>query len=131
MSKIPTIKSFPVCLTDGQKLVRRYEKKNVSKYYFIVHLKDGIKYISHYYGKDLNNYLGWAGNENRGELLEYYEFAVGSKMPDVQDYLDIFGHLPFGAIGWQGVSEYEWVPVEDFCVDGKPEKTKTPSIGQL
>ena len=102
------------------KSVKKYEKKNISKYFFFIHVQNSIKYTYNWVGT-LESYLDFIKDKDRGELLEFYEL---SGLPTAQDFKDIFDEEPSVALGFQGTgNNYEWVVTESFVVDGKPKPT--------
>lgn len=106
------------------KNVFKYEKKDVSKYFFTVHVKDNTKFVTIFRCKDIEECLKMAEPFSR-EIIEIYELW-SSQPPTEQEYKDIFGMSPF-CISWKGNPVFDWVKIEEFTIDGKPEPTKRSS----
>jgi hypothetical protein len=95
---------------------RRYEKQNIAKYYFFVHIKDGEKSIYAFQGAGLEHYKTLRDFKDRGELFEFYEFdelPTDEETDRVQERVyGITSRSPWRLIGWQGGSKFDWVIAE-------------------
>lgn len=99
----------------GFKKIQIFEKKNISKYMFIVHIHDSIKEVYNHLGT-IDGYQKLY--PDRKDIIEFYAFET---QPSRQDFKDIFGYEPINQLGWSGGPIYEWVTVKYIYLNGKSE----------